>query len=59
MKEYKYVCEDDNTLMASNDEAEFLEALKAHLAQHDMAGVTLNDAAQQVLDKVKKEMNMA
>jgi len=59
MKEYKYICEDDNSLMASNDENEFLEALKSHLAKHDMTGVTLNDAAQKVLEKVKREMNMA
>jgi hypothetical protein len=59
MKEYKYTCEDDDTLVASDNEADFRKILEDHLRQHDMTGVTLNEAAEQVLAKVREEMKMA
>ncbi|NUT37495.1 MAG: hypothetical protein HOV79_31000 [Hamadaea sp.] len=59
MKEYKYVCEDDDTLLATDNEAEFRRMLEDHLREHDMTGVKLNEAAEQVLAKVKEEMKMA
>lgn len=59
MKEYKYICEDDDSLIASDNEAEFRKILEDHLRTHDMTGVKLNEAAEQVLAKVKEEMKMA
>jgi hypothetical protein len=59
MKEYKYTCEDDDTLIASDNEAEFRKILEDHLRKHDMTGVTLNEAAEKVLAKVREQMKMA